>query len=88
LDAWAQQLAQIHNVSETVAASITKEYPTVRSLINMYYSNGLTEKEKRLLLADIKVQNLNGTSTRRVGPSISEKIYRIFTETDGTKVVH
>ena len=39
--------------------------------------------EKRNLLADIRMEGFNGGPGRKIGPAISEKIYRVFVETNG-----
>jgi hypothetical protein len=44
MKAWIEQLEQIHSVSRPVAESIARHYPTPRSLFDLYFSEGLTER--------------------------------------------
>jgi len=81
-DSWISQLEQINSVSKTVAESIVEKYPTLFSLVSIYRSEALTKGEKQNLLADIMVKNPGSNSSRRIGPALSEKIYRLFTEKD------
>lgn len=39
---------------------------------------------QELLLQDIKINAVVGSKGRKVGPSISKKIYHVFTDEDGT----
>jgi len=87
-EAWIAQLEQIQSVSKTVAESIVEQYPTIASLMSIYKSEAFTTKEKQELLMDIRVKTIGGSSSgRRIGPALSEKIYRVFTETDGSVVI-
>lgn len=76
---------QIHSVSRRTAESIVEVYPTIRSLVSIYNSDGLTLEQKKMLLQDLPIQGKGGQ--RRLGPSLSEKIFTIFTTTDGSKVI-
>jgi hypothetical protein len=87
-EAWIEQLEQIHSVSRSVAEAIARQYPTPRSLFDLYLSGGLTEREKQNLLADIRVDGRGGTVGRRIGPTLSKKIYHVFTETNGDKFIN
>ncbi len=78
---WINQLLQIPGVSIPIAKAISQQYPSLPSLLSIYTSEGMTEKNKALLLQDIGKEN-----GRKVGPSISKKIYKLFTELDGTKL--
>jgi len=87
-EAWVNQLMQIHGVSEEIALSIVGFYPTIRSLFELY-TGTLSDTEKRELLKDITVlRSDQNPSNRKVGKSISEKIYRIFTSEDGKQILH
>eukprot|EP01090_Pellita_catalonica_P019601 TRINITY_DN6727_c0_g1_i1.p1 TRINITY_DN6727_c0_g1~~TRINITY_DN6727_c0_g1_i1.p1 ORF type:complete len:155 (+),score=25.51 TRINITY_DN6727_c0_g1_i1:575-1039(+) len=77
---WTFQLMQIQNVSEILAQAIATEYPSCRSLMHAYTKTGLTTREKEELLANVSVKNQFGeTTSRRIGPVLSKKIYEIFT---------
>lgn len=82
---WLNQLLQIPGVSYPIAKAITNEYPTAYSLIQVYQSEGLTEATKMALLENL-VRVGPSSSSKRIGPSISQKIYRLFTEEDGSKL--
>lgn len=82
---WLNQLMQISGVSEPIAKAIVKAYPSFSSLMAMYECDGMTEKSKMSLLANLERETSN--AVKRIGPSISKKIYMIFTEEDGSKLV-
>jgi hypothetical protein len=82
---WIGQLLLINGVSMAVAKAIVKKYPTFISLFELYSSEGLTVKNKESLLASIEREDITKT---KIGPKLSTKIYHIFTETDGKKLVH
>lgn len=84
---WINQLMQISGVSYPVAKAITKHYPTFSSLMHMYDSEGMTKKNKEELLAAITREDTANGAGRKLGISLSTKIYRVFNETDGTKLV-
>ena len=75
---------QIQNVSETIATAIAKKYPSIQSLLSAYDNPSLSIKEKIDLLQNIEIE---GRKTK-VGPMLSSKIYLIFNETDGSKLVN
>eukprot|EP01118_Nematostelium_gracile_P003988 TRINITY_DN14735_c0_g1_i1.p1 TRINITY_DN14735_c0_g1~~TRINITY_DN14735_c0_g1_i1.p1 ORF type:complete len:436 (+),score=134.93 TRINITY_DN14735_c0_g1_i1:1196-2503(+) len=85
-DTWLAQLMQINGVSYQVAKTITTTYPTFQSLMKMYESTGMTEKAKENLLANLERDAVTPVS-RKLGPSISKKVYAVFTEVDGSKLV-
>jgi hypothetical protein len=62
-------LSVIPGVSINIAKKIHEKYNTFNDLILAYQST-VDEKNKELLLADIQF-----TATRKVGKSISKKIY-------------
>lgn len=86
-EAWIAQLEQINSVSKQIAEAIAKKFPTLRSLVNMYLSTGMTEREKKLLLAELRIESF-GAPGRKVGPAISEKVYRVFVETNGAAKIN
>lgn len=87
-ETWIAQLQQINHISLVMATAIASEYETYRALMTMYQMEGLTESDKRGLLANIRVDNPYGKSKDRViGMAASTRIYEFFTATDGQKVV-
>jgi len=85
-DTWLNQLMQITGVSFQIAKTVCTQYPSFQSLMKMYECEGMTQKTKENLLADL--ERVDATSARKLGPAISRKIYSIFNEVDGTKLVH
>jgi len=78
-DCWKRQLQQVPGVSLTIASSIVKYYPTMRSLLNEYQSDKYTEDEKRGLLV-----NCCGNTRKN---KISDHIYRILTSEDENELL-
>jgi len=83
-EVWEQQLTQITGVSEAIAGAITQHYPSLDSLISVYYDRGRGKKEKEGLLENILVR---GERDRRVGPVVSKRVYRVFTENSPDMIV-
>jgi len=81
-DCWISQLEQIRSVSNPIARSIVEVYPSINSLMNCYMDKTLSEEEKKNLLSDIQVEG-----QRRIGPSLSNKIYRVFTDTNSETIL-
>ncbi|XP_044531019.1 crossover junction endonuclease EME1 [Gracilinanus agilis] len=73
---WRRQIQQLNRVSLEIASAIVTAYPSPRLLLKAY-QQCLSEQECHNLLADIQVRRGEGvTSTsRRVGPEISRRIY-------------
>ena len=69
------QLMLVPRVSAVVAAAITKEYPTLPSLM-CAWNDAHNETAKCNLLASIKIGD-----KRTVGPALSKSIYCLFTAT-------
>jgi crossover junction endonuclease EME1 len=77
-DTFTRMLQEMTQVTAAVAFGIAAEYPTVRELVK-----GL-ERDGPLALQDCKkTANRNGAFTdRRIGPSISKRLHRVFTGRD------
>jgi len=82
-ETWATQLEQIYSVSHRCAQAVVGVYPTIRSLVNAYNADALELQQKKELLQDIVVE---GKGQRRLGPVLSERIFCVFTSTDGKKI--
>jgi hypothetical protein len=88
---------QISGVSYQIAKTITKQvtiqvknahslkYPNFQSLMKMYECEGLTQQAKENLLANL--ERVDSSVGKRLGPALSKKIYAIFNEEDGSKLV-
>ncbi len=60
---------------------------TPLSLLRVYNS-ALSEREKRDLLRNVPLLGADGQAgTRRLGPSLSDKLYRLFTSTTAEEVL-
>uniref|UniRef100_A0A1B6L704 Uncharacterized protein n=1 Tax=Graphocephala atropunctata TaxID=36148 RepID=A0A1B6L704_9HEMI len=81
---WQQQLCQFNLAGHDVAQAIAAVYPSPLSIVRAYDSCS-SQKECEDLLKDIPVRRCQGplTSSRRIGPELSKKIYTFFRATDG-----
>ena len=81
---WKQILQQFHQMGIEQAQAIVQQYGTIQALVQAY-QQCRTEDEAKGLLADIQVRRGAGvlTTTRRIGPQMSEKIWKLFTSTNG-----
>jgi hypothetical protein len=74
---WVDQLTQIPGVSVGVARGVAESYPTAGKLLAVYYSD-LPEQAKASLLENVE----RNDTKKRVGESLSRKIYEIMTGKD------
>ncbi|GAB6025731.1 crossover junction endonuclease eme1 [Chamberlinius hualienensis] len=77
---WQRQLQQLHLVSSDTAQAIMSHYPTPASLITAYRKcTDIQQRQK--LLQDITVRRGVGplSSSRRIGPELSRKLYILLT---------
>ncbi|KAL6651516.1 hypothetical protein ACP70R_010441 [Stipagrostis hirtigluma subsp. patula] len=82
-DAWFKSLIAIPKVSAKQAHAIWKQYRSMRSLLNVYMDPSKTDREKELLLSDLRTENQLGDDGRRVGEKCSTTVYRILMAQDG-----
>lgn len=78
---WVEILVTIPGLSEDKAIVIVKKYPTIKSLIDEYSNSQYTEKQKENLLAEIELKTNNigfSEKPRRLGPSLSRKVYKFM----------
>ncbi|GCC31549.1 hypothetical protein chiPu_0010008 [Chiloscyllium punctatum] len=77
---WKKQIQQLNRVSSEMANAIVSVYQSPWSLTQAYRMCS-SEREKENLLADIPVRRGEGTtsSTRRIGPELSKRIYLLMT---------
>lgn len=76
-------LLAIPKVQPRFALAITKKYSTMRSLLNVYMDPSKTDREKELLLQNLKCEDCLGEESRKVGPVCSRRVYRILMAQDG-----
>ncbi|CAM0902001.1 unnamed protein product [Alopecurus aequalis] len=82
-DSWFMSLLAIPKVQPRFALAIKKKYGTMRSLLNVYMDPSKTDREKELLLQDLKCEDSLGEESRKVGPVCSRRVYRILMAQDG-----
>jgi crossover junction endonuclease EME1 len=85
---WKQILQQFPQMGIEQAQAIVNQYGTIQGLVQAY-KQCQTENQAKLLLADIQVRRGAGvlTTTRKIGPQMSEKIWKLFTSTDGNDLL-
>jgi crossover junction endonuclease EME1 len=85
---WKQILQQFHQMGIEQAQAIVQQYGTIHALVDAY-RRCPSENEAKLLLADIQVRRGAGvlTTTRKIGPQMSEKIWKLFTAIDGNELL-
>ena len=76
--AWISMLMQIPKVTEEVARAVSFAYPSFASLMGAYSDLTKSDRQKEILLQDLKRTNGNAEA-RRLGPALSKRIYRVFT---------
>ncbi|XP_078487344.1 structure-specific endonuclease subunit EME1 [Ciona intestinalis] len=86
-NAWKQMLLQFHNLSPDMADAILKQYPSLSCIMSAY--DGCNTAEGETLLADLVIRRGVGTiqSTRRVGPELSKRIYKMLTSKNGSETL-
>ncbi|XP_047063586.1 crossover junction endonuclease EME1-like [Lolium rigidum] len=82
-DTWMKALIAIPKVQPRFALAIWKKYSTMRSLLNVYMDPTKTDREKELLLQDLKCEDRVGEESRRVGPVCSKRVYKTLMAQDG-----
>ncbi|KAK4692234.1 crossover junction endonuclease EME1, partial [Lecanoromycetidae sp. Uapishka_2] len=77
-DTFVKMLQEVVRITPSIAYGITSEYTSAISLVKAFRKHG------RDVLEDLqKAANRNGAPTdRRIGPAISRRLYKVFTELD------
>ncbi|KDR20403.1 crossover junction endonuclease EME1 [Zootermopsis nevadensis] len=85
---WQQQLCQFDRVGMDTAQAITSIYRSPCALIEAYEKCS-SEHEGEHMLEDILIRPEVGplTTSKKVGPDISKKMYKFFTATDGNTIL-
>ncbi|XP_011875796.1 PREDICTED: crossover junction endonuclease EME1 [Vollenhovia emeryi] len=80
---WQQQLCQFNLSSLETAEAICAVYPSPVRLVEAY--RNCTPDEGMNLLKDIPIRRAAGplTTTRKIGPELSKKVYVMFTSQNG-----
>mmetsp|Transcript_8122 Transcript_8122/g.10073 ORF Transcript_8122/g.10073 Transcript_8122/m.10073 type:complete len:80 (-) Transcript_8122:167-406(-) len=77
---FARMLQMIPGVSEKKAVNLIRHYPSLRSLIDEYENQSLTEEEKELVLQGC----FSSTTTEKM---LSKRIYNFFTADDPNEII-
>ncbi|XP_059352747.1 crossover junction endonuclease EME1-like isoform X2 [Daphnia carinata] len=85
---WQQQLMQFPLVALETSQAIASRYHSPQALIQAY-KMCKNDKEASLLLQDIPIRRHAGplSTSRKVGPELSKKIYRFFNGKDGFTIL-
>ncbi|EMS61687.1 hypothetical protein TRIUR3_08089 [Triticum urartu] len=91
-DTWFMSLLAIPKVKPRLALAIWKKYGTMRSLLNVYMDPNKSvlitrfmyqNREKELLLKDLKYEDSLGEESKKVGPVYSRRVYRMLMAENG-----
>ncbi|VAH37912.1 unnamed protein product [Triticum turgidum subsp. durum] len=82
-DTWFMSLLAIPKVKPKLALAIWKKYGTMRSLLNVYMDPNKSNREKELLLKDLKYEDSLGEESKKVGPVYSRRVYRMLMAENG-----
>ncbi|EOA26864.1 hypothetical protein CARUB_v10022956mg [Capsella rubella] len=80
---WLKVLVAIPKVQAKYAVAVSKKYPSLKSLLEVYMNPNMSVHDKEFILKDLKVENLVGEDGR-VGEACSKRIYRVLMSEDGT----
>ncbi|KAG9350344.1 hypothetical protein JZ751_026698, partial [Albula glossodonta] len=88
LQVWKRQIQQLNRVSPDIASAILAVYPSPQLLVQAY-RRCKTEREKLSLLSDVLIRRGEGvtSTTRRVGPELSKRLYLLMTSSDHQQVL-
>ncbi|KAG1931749.1 crossover junction endonuclease EME1 [Pimephales promelas] len=83
LQVWKRQIQQLNRVSPDMASAILSAYPSPR-LLAQAYARCKSEHEKVGLLSDVLIRRGEGvtSTTRRVGPELSKRLFLMMTSHD------
>ncbi|XP_048026466.1 LOW QUALITY PROTEIN: crossover junction endonuclease EME1 [Megalobrama amblycephala] len=83
LHVWKRQIQQLNRVSPDMASAILSAYPSPR-LLAQAYAQCKSEHEKVGLLSDVLIRRGEGvtSTTRRVGPELSKRLFLMMTSHD------
>ncbi|XP_076842969.1 essential meiotic structure-specific endonuclease subunit 2 isoform X2 [Brachyhypopomus gauderio] len=81
---WLRQIQQLNRVSVSMAAAVTTAFPSPHLLLQAY-ENAESEEQRRTLLADLTV--MGGAKERRLGPELSNRLYRLMTSQNSQLVL-
>ncbi|XP_067432098.1 crossover junction endonuclease EME1 [Thunnus thynnus] len=88
LQVWKRQIQQFNRVSPDMASAILAVYPSPQ-LLKKAYSLCKTDREKISLLSDLLIRRGEGvtSTTRRVGPELSKRLFLIMNSCDAEQTL-
>ncbi|XP_028825355.1 crossover junction endonuclease EME1 [Denticeps clupeoides] len=83
LQVWKRQIQQLNRVSPDMASAILSTYPSPQLLLRAY-KQCASERERVALLSDMLIRRGEGvtSTTRRVGPELSKRLFLMMTSAD------
>ncbi|XP_045924486.1 crossover junction endonuclease EME1 [Micropterus dolomieu] len=83
LQVWKRQIQQLNRVSPDMASAILAAYPSPQ-LLKKAYNLCKADREKISLLSDLLIRRGEGvtSTTRRVGPELSKRLYLMMNSCD------
>lgn len=86
---WIKQLMSFTKMSLEMAKAVSEVYPCLQSLLSAY-KLCTNQEERENLLGSIEVSRKNlmtGTTSKKLGPQASRRIYQYFTTRDGEAII-
>ena len=84
---WIENLMCIPGISETKAIAIAKVFGSFSSLMEVYTSDQFSEKEKQNYLVDTEIHNKQKNTVKKLGPAISQKVYKFYSSVDPSVII-
>ncbi|KAF3858951.1 hypothetical protein F7725_021350 [Dissostichus mawsoni] len=83
LQVWRRQIQQLNRVSPDMASALLAAYPSPQ-LLHKAYSRCQSERESVSLLSELLIRRGEGvtSTTRRVGPELSRRLFLLMTSCD------
>ena len=76
---WLLFLETLNSLSPEISKTIAHFYPSMKSLIDAYEKNCISEKERENLLSGLGiVRGGKCSTTRKIGAVMSKKVYRFL----------
>ncbi|KAL4648103.1 crossover junction endonuclease EME1 [Arapaima gigas] len=88
LQVWKRQIQQLNRVSPDMASAVIAAYPSPRLLAEAY-GRCTSDREKASLLSDVMIRRGEGvtSTTRRVGPELSKRLFLLMTSLNPEQVL-
>ena len=76
--AWRAALMSVPACAAMHAAAVAHSYPSPAALLAAYAAPGMTPARGKELLKDLALDVAAGAKARRLGPALSERLFKIF----------